>query len=71
MVHLAAGFGDAGWRGQYVLEIANLNLYPVMIYPGDRVCQVAFDRIEGDVELYHSDYQGQMGIRLAKSLEDK
>jgi dCTP deaminase len=69
-IHLAAGFGDVGWRGQYVLEIVNLNNCPVMIYPGDRICQVAFDRVEGDVDLYNSDYQGQQGIRLAKSLGD-
>jgi dCTP deaminase len=69
-VHLAAGFGDVGLKGQYVLEIVNHNKYPVMIYPYDRICQVSFERVEGNVELYHSDYQGQTGIRLAKSLAD-
>jgi len=66
MVHLAAGFGDVGWRGQYVLEIVNLNAYPVIVYPGDRICQVAFERVEGEVDLYDSDYQGQNTSTVAR-----
>jgi deoxycytidine triphosphate deaminase len=68
--HPSTGFGDAGWKGQYVLELYNVNDCPVMIYPGDRICQIKFSRVEGDIDLYNSDYQGQMGVRLAKSLGD-
>lgn len=69
-MHLCAGFCDAGWYGQIVLEIINCNEFPVLIYPGDRVCQIYFDRIEGDLDLYKSTYQDQRGVRMAKSLED-
>jgi len=70
MVHVTAGFIDAGWSGQIVLELVNVTPYPIKIYPGDRICQVEFDKIEGEVELYSSDYQGQLGIRPAKSMAD-
>jgi deoxycytidine triphosphate deaminase len=68
--HPSTGFGDCGWRGQYVLEMYIINADPVMVYPGDRLFQIKFTRVEGEITLYDSDYQGQMGIRLAKSLGD-
>jgi dCTP deaminase len=71
MVHLAAGFADCGWRGNLVFELVNLTPYPMMVYPGDRIAQIAFERVEGEVDLYHSTYQGQLGIVGAKSLADE
>ena len=71
MVHLCAGFADVGWYGQWVLEIVNLTPYPMLVWPGDRVCQVSFERLEGEAELYQSTYQNQTGIVPGKGLGDE
>lgn len=69
MVHFA-GFCDAGWYGQIVLEIKNMLDYPLLIWPGDRVCQMQFDSIDGEVDLYDSHYQWQKGIVPGKGIGD-
>lgn len=69
MVHFA-GLCDAGWFGEVTLEIVNMTSSPMNIYPGDRVCQVTFDTIDGSIDLYESTYQGQTGPTAAKSLGD-
>jgi len=57
-VHETAGFGDAGFDGQYTLEVTAV--YPVLIYPGMRICQIRFQTIVGKPELYtaHGHYTG-------------
>jgi deoxycytidine triphosphate deaminase len=68
--HLSAGYGDCGWTGTWVLEIYNYTPYPMMVWPGDRICQVDFTRVEGEYDLYDSTYQGQSGIVPAKGLAE-
>lgn len=43
VIHSTAGFIDAGFEGTITLEISNLNRIPVALYPGMRVCQLAFE----------------------------
>ena len=43
IVHSTAGFVDAGFSGTITLEITNINRMPVALYPGMRVCQLAFE----------------------------
>jgi dCTP deaminase len=65
IVHSTAGFIDPGFQGTITLEISNLNRMPVALYPGMRVCQLAFERMTSPAETpYHkkegSKYQGQI-----------
>ncbi len=65
IVHSTAGFVDPGFCGTITLEISNLNRMPVALYPGMRVCQLAFETMSSPAEMpYHkkpgSKYQGQM-----------
>lgn len=65
IVHSTAGFIDAGFEGTITLEITNINRMPVALYPGMRVCQLAFEEMSSPAEVpYHmkktSKYQGQM-----------
>jgi dCTP deaminase len=65
IVHSTAGFVDPGFSGTITLEISNLNRLPVALYPGMRVCQLAFEQMTSPAETpYHkkpgSKYQGQM-----------
>lgn len=57
VVHLTAGFGDAGFNGQYTLEVTVV--HPVRVYPGMRFCQVRFHKMEGQVKLYNGNYVGE------------
>ncbi len=43
IIHSTAGFVDAGFMGTITLEITNINRMPVALYPGMRVCQLAFE----------------------------
>jgi dCTP deaminase len=67
-VHITAGFGDVGWFGQFVLELANMAPHPILLRPGDRIAQVSFERVDGEIEPYNSDYQYQIGIRPSKGI---
>ena len=77
IVHSTAGFVDPGFQGTITLEISNLNRLPVALYPGMRVCQIAFEQMSSPAETPynkkpHSKYQGQVlpeESRLAKDPE--
>ena len=65
IVHSTAGFIDAGFEGTITLEITNINRMPVALYPGMRVCQLAFEEMSSEAEVpYHmkksSKYQNQV-----------
>lgn len=64
IVHSTAGFVDAGFEGTITLEITNINRMPVALYPGMRVCQLAFETMSSAAEVPYyakasSKYQGQ------------
>lgn len=65
IIHSTAGFVDPGFSGTITLEISNLNRLPVALYPGMRICQLAFEMMTSPAETPYnlkpfSKYQGQM-----------
>lgn len=65
IVHSTAGFIDAGFEGTITLEMTNINRMPVALYPGMRVCQLAFETMSSPAEVPYnkkksSKYQGQV-----------
>ena len=58
--HVTAGYGDAGFDGQYTLEVTVT--HPTRIYPGMRFCQVRFHTQVGEA----MDYQ-KKGHYVGKS----
>lgn len=50
IVHATAGFIDPGFSGTITLEISNLNSVPIAIYPGMRICQLAFHQMSSPAE---------------------
>jgi len=65
IIHSTAGFVDAGFEGTITLEITNINRMPVALYPGMRVCQLAFEQMTTSAEVPYqnkksSKYQGQV-----------
>lgn len=65
IVHSTAGFIDAGFEGTITLEMTNINRMPVALYPGMRICQLAFQLMSSKAEIPYSKkksakYQGQI-----------
>ena len=65
VIHSTAGFVDAGFNGTITLEISNLNNVPVALYPGMRVCQLAFENMSSEALVSYgekacSKYQNQI-----------
>ncbi len=77
IIHSTAGFVDPGFSGTITLEISNLNRLPVALYPGMRVCQIAFEQMSSPAAVPYyrkpgSKYQGQVlpeESRLAMDVE--
>lgn len=72
-IHVTAGFIDTGFEGSLVLELVATR--PIRIYPGQKICQIEFARVEGEVlETYDqksgSKYHGQTGVQQSKMHEN-
>ncbi len=64
IVHSTAGFVDPGFSGTITLEISNLNRMPIALYPGMRICQIAFEQMSSPADMPynlkpHSKYHNQ------------
>lgn len=64
IVHATAGFVDPGFEGSITLEMSNINRLPIAIYPGMRICQLAFETMTSSAEVPYgkkrgAKYQGQ------------
>lgn len=46
VVHSTAGHIDPGFKGKVVLEMENIGMIPVLLYPGKRICQLVFQELK-------------------------
>lgn len=60
-VHSTASTIHPGSDNVQVLEIINNNRVPVILYPGHRICQVSFQRLEGAGN-YRGDFKRQKRV---------
>ena len=68
-VHLTAGFGDIGFKGNYTFEIVVTQ--PLSVYPDFQIAQVYFEKPHGKINfLYKGRYQGQKGPTTSRSSMD-
>ncbi len=78
IVHSTASLFHAGWDGHATMELGNLGVMPVALYPGMRVCAFTFQELSSPAERpYGSDpldkYSGQQraaGSRIWDELGD-
>ncbi len=66
IVHSTAANIDCGWRGNITLELANLGMLPVALYPGMRICALSFHQLTSPAEVPYykkkgAKYVGQKG----------
>jgi len=67
-VHMTAGFGDVGFIGQWTLEIQVA--HAVKLYPDMRICQIYFQPIIGEYDLYRGKYKDAKGVIPSRIRED-
>jgi dCTP deaminase len=79
IVHGTAGLFDPGWRGKATLELSNLGIMPVALYPGMRICSFTFEQLSSPVSVPYykkvgNKYGGQtqpLASRLTSEVNDK
>lgn len=68
-IHITAGFGDVGFKGNWTLEITVV--HPVIVYPNMEICQIYFEEITGGTGIrYHGKYQNQDGPQESRLYEE-
>jgi dCTP deaminase len=75
IVHGTASVFDPGWRGKPVMELGNLGVVPVLLYPGTRVCSFTFEEVSSPVEVPYylkksNKYAGQKSPLASKFGEE-
>ena len=79
IVHGTAGLFDPGWRGKATLELSNLGIMPVALYPGMRICSFTFEQLSSPVSVPYykkagNKYAGQtqpLASRLTAEVNSK
>ena len=72
VTHATAGFIDPGFTGHVTFELSNAGARPLLLWPGMRVAQLAFQSMTGEAERPYgsaglqSHYQGQRGPTLSR-----
>lgn len=65
IVHSTASIFHPGWDGTATMELGNLGVMPVALYPRMRICTFTFERMSSPVERPYGSgknkYQGQTG----------
>ena len=75
-IHITAGFIDPGFEGNITLEITNLGVMPVILYPEQRICQIVFEELCDECEKPYgfgvrNKYQGQKLPTPSNIFKDK
>jgi len=50
VIHITAARFDPGWKGKAVIELGNLGIMPVALYPGMRICAITFETLSSPCE---------------------
>ena len=78
IVHGTAGLFDPGWSGKATLELSNLGIMPVALYPGMRICSMTFEQLSSPSSVPYrrkpgNKYAGQkspLASKLAGEMSD-
>jgi dCTP deaminase len=54
VIHSTAGHIDPGFKGSITMELSNIGMMPIMLYPKMRICQLVFEPLSSPAERpYH------------------
>lgn len=75
IVHGTASVFHPGWKGKATLELGNLGVMPVALYPGMRICAFTFEELSGPAEIPYGSkknnkYAGQRKPLASKLTKD-
>ncbi|MCH8741910.1 dCTP deaminase [Patescibacteria group bacterium] len=59
IIHITAARFDPGWKGNAVIELGNLGILPVALYPGMRICAISFEPLTSPCEIPYHKKRGQ------------
>jgi dCTP deaminase len=59
MIHVTAGLVQPCCDNKQVLEISNMSPMPIALYPGTKICQIIFEKIEGNAK-YEGRFKNQI-----------
>jgi dCTP deaminase len=69
IIHATAGFLDPGNKLRMTLELANVSPLPIKIYPGMKIAQLAFEKLDSECERPYGSkelknkYSGDLKVR--------
>jgi len=58
IVHSTAARFDPGWLGKPVMELGNIGIMPVALYPGMRICSFTFEQLSSPAEVTYRQKKG-------------
>lgn len=58
VIHSTAGHIDAGFKGAITLELSNIGMMAIMLYPNMRVCQLVFEPLSSPAEQPYGSKKG-------------
>lgn len=50
VIHSTAGHIDAGFKGAITMELTNIGMMPIVLYPKMRICQLVFEPLSSPAE---------------------
>lgn len=59
LVHFTAPTIHAGFDGTITLELMNFGSNSIMLYPDIYICQLIFEKVDGEIIFEPSQFQGQ------------
>jgi len=71
VVHTTSASVNPGWEGNLVLEMTNVGKMPVALYPGMRVCKIAFHKLSSPAERPYNMREGAKYNKQKEILETK
>ena len=75
IVHSTAARFDPGWIGKPVMELGNIGVMPVALYPGMKICSFTFEQLSSPVDVSYrerksSKYVGQKAPDASKLAQE-
>lgn len=50
VIHSTAGHIDAGFKGSITMEVSNIGMMPIILYPKMRICQLVFEPLSSPAD---------------------